>query len=219
MDFLPPSHGEIEFAVPLPPVSHQASSKSKADFMRVVRDITEGASYLLSGDIQLEVEWMVQEQIRYETDRAPDLDNILKPLFDSIRGPNGIIVDDTQIQRISCSWIDLTQEGEQLFVSLKYLPDEWIPKEGLFFVQFEGAMCMPMHHTSSSSEQLLHLDLFERMIDRRNQLIQRGESYQRARYFMSVQRVFHKTRLKGFEVVTASELRQKLSAAQKLEQE
>jgi hypothetical protein len=38
---------------------------------------------LLSGDVQVGIEWTLHEEARYEQDAAPDVDNILKPLLDA----------------------------------------------------------------------------------------------------------------------------------------
>lgn len=207
----PDPYGEIQFVISLPPISQHANGKTKANFKEGVRNITRKSKYLLSGDVRLEVEWFLQEHVRYESDRSPDLDNILKPLIDALCGPDGLIVDDNQIQRISCAWIDWQKPGEKIIVTLKYSPYEWLPKEGLFFVQLEGALCMPIGSNLSPTAQLMLVDTFERMLSLRKQLIEQGMNNYSARSVMSVQRVFHKTRLKYFEVVTSMDLRQKLS--------
>ena len=54
------------------------------------------------------IEWTVHEQDRYESDAAPDVDNILKPLLDGLCGPEGVLIDDCQVQAVDCRWIDWT---------------------------------------------------------------------------------------------------------------
>ncbi len=123
---MPPESGELDIVFSLPPVSQQASSKSKTKFKNSVQEVIKNAEYLLSGDVQIEIEWMIHERERYESDRSPDLDNILKTLIDALCGPNGLLIDDNQVQHISCFWIDWNLYEEQLKVRIKYLPDEWL---------------------------------------------------------------------------------------------
>jgi Holliday junction resolvase RusA-like endonuclease len=148
-----PPPGLLEFTLPLAPVSQQAKSEAKSEFKCAVQAFTKTAQYLLAGDVQLSVEWLVSEQARYETDRSPDVDNILKPLIDSLVGPDGLVIDDNQIQSVSCSWIDWHREEEQIRVELRFLPDEWLQKQGLVFVQFENGLCMPIQNGESPMGQ------------------------------------------------------------------
>jgi len=50
--------------------------------------------YLPLGDVKVSIEWTLHEQDPYESDAAPDVDNILKPLLDVLCGPDGILIDD-----------------------------------------------------------------------------------------------------------------------------
>lgn len=69
-------HGEIQFTLPLAPVSQQASPEAKAKFKTAILNIVQPLEYILTGDVQIEIEWLIREQIRYELDISPDIDNI-----------------------------------------------------------------------------------------------------------------------------------------------
>lgn len=205
-----PPPGLLEFTLPLAPVSQQAKSEAKSAFKCAVQAFTKTAQYLLAGDVQLSVEWLVSEQARYETDRSPDVDNILKPLIDSLVGPDGLIIDDNQIQSVSCSWIDWHREEEQIRVELRFLPDEWLQKQGLVFVQFENGLCMPIQTGESPMGKLGLLEAYSNVLAARRDADKSGLPYKWGRILMPKQRVFHRTRIHGFHVYQETELRANL---------
>jgi hypothetical protein len=57
----PPEFGEVEFSLPIAPVSQQASSAAKQKLVAEVRTITKPLEYLLSGEVQIEVQWLIHE--------------------------------------------------------------------------------------------------------------------------------------------------------------
>lgn len=202
----PPEYGEIVFDVARSPVSLQSKSEKKRIFKEFVSSIVANAEFLLSGDVKIIVEWRVTEQHRYEHSSAYDVDNIIKPLLDSISGPEGVLVDDNQVQSIECYWTDIYHESdERLIVTIKYVPDEWLPKAGLEFLLFEGNLCLPIWGNMRLEHQKIFIDCYKRGIDFKKSALESGIDYYQAKLAMPIQRVFHKGRLQGFKVVRADE--------------
>lgn len=197
----PPPYGEFTIALDLPPVSQQARADSKAAFQEAVRRTTGTYEFLLSGDVSVSVEWAVAEQTRYETDRSPDVDNMLKPLLDALAGPNGAMVDDNQVQHVSCHWVDSYAEVERLAISLRYSPDEWLTKNGLFFVQLASGLCVPLSHGTPLQFQRAVVERYESALALRAEALSGGLGYYTANLCMPIQRVFHRTRLGAYEVM------------------
>lgn len=202
-----PPPGSLELALALAPVSQQAKPEAKLALKEAVRAITRTAGFLLAGDVKLSVEWLVSEQARYETDRSPDIDNILKPLVDSFVGPEGLLIDDNQLQQVSCSWLDWNSESEQLRIELTFFPDEWISKQGLVFVQFENGLCLPIPGADTPRERIGWLNAYSNVLAARKHADVAGIPYTWARVLMPKQRVFHRTRIHGFTVVSEHEFR------------
>ena len=196
-----PPPGELSLQLELPPVSQQAKAESKAAFGAALRNITKDYQFLLSGDVSVTVEWTISEQARYETDRSPDVDNILKPLLDATTGPSGVLVDDNQVQHVSCHWVDSYAGAERLTIALRYSPDEWLRKDGLYFVQLAGGLCVPLSHDTPLDFQRAVVLRYESALKLRNEALAKGIEYYSANFIMPVQRVFHRTRLGAFEVV------------------
>lgn len=198
----PAPHGELLFAFDLPPVSQQAKGEAREGFQKAVRERTAAVDFLLSGDVSVAVEWAVSEQARYETDRAPDVDNILKPLLDALTGPAGILIDDNQVQHVSCHWVDSYSGEESLAIRVRHSPDEWVKKGGLFFVQLAGGLCVPLSKNTPREFQKTVLEIYVKALALRNEALKKGLDYYTASACMPIQRVFHRTRLGAFEVIS-----------------
>lgn len=199
--------GELTISLPLPPVSQQARAESKALFQAEVRKVTSTLGFVLSGDISVLVEWSISQQTRYETDRSPDVDNILKPLVDALVGPSGVMIDDNQVQNVSCHWIDAYSGEESLSTSLRYSPDEWIRKNGLFFVQLANGLCLPLSRETPANFQSTLVEVYVSALRLRDEMIRAGLGYYDANMHMPVQRMFQRTCLSSFTVVPEAEFR------------
>jgi hypothetical protein len=207
----PPIGGHIHYFLDIAPVSLQGSKRKKAHITNKIRSITRQANYFLTGDIKVEVQWLVNESVRYETTTSPDVDNVLKPILDALSGPEGIIINDCQVQSVSCFWMGgwLTDDQEHV-ISIRFDPEAWIKKEGLIFVNVDGKLCWPISQMMLKSNSLLQtLSHLETTIAWRNALMKSTADEWAARQFLPIQRFFHKAHLKGFPVVDASSLRER----------
>lgn len=111
----------------------KAKSDRRSEFKEFVVEELKSVSFLLSGDVKISIEWYSHEQKRYETTASTDIDNIIKPLLDSLCGPDGIMIDDNQVQSIDCNWFDYDDiENEKLVVVVEFSPSEFVLKEGFF---------------------------------------------------------------------------------------
>jgi Holliday junction resolvase RusA-like endonuclease len=145
----------LTFELPVHPISVQSSGKNKRRLKNNLRERFADCPYLLSCDVGLEIIWYVQEQQRYEAATVLDLDNILKPLVDALSGPDGLVIDDTQIQSLTASWLDISREPEcPLEVRLRWSPGEYVQKDGLFFVELGDKLCLPLTNACQGNRNL-----------------------------------------------------------------
>lgn len=208
----PPETGEIEFIIDRPPVSLQSKGNRKKEFKEHVAAKVDKAGFLLSGDVSVRIQWSVHEQKRYETCTSADVDNIVKPLLDAICGPKGILIDDNQVQAIECFWVDSYEyDREQIDIRIKYIPDEYLPKKDLSFICMEKNICIPFWKNHRPEELAIFISAHEQMLASRDKMIDAGMNYYESKEVMSVQRVFHKSRLKGFDIKNVDELKKKNS--------
>ena len=207
----PPEFGSLQFEVEVAPVSLQASSERRQAVRESVSAAVRQVQYLLSGDVRLEIEWLIHERDRYESDSAPDVDNIIKPMLDGICGPNGLLIDDCQVQAVDCRWIDWTGNQKVRFL-FHFMSDEWVPKASLVFVHIGGNLYMPLNRSAPPKTQLLIIDHWDKMVALRDQIEELTGDYFMARTVMPIQRPFHKSRLREFTLLESQEIRSALES-------
>lgn len=118
---LPPAW-DVIVQLPVAPVSLQASRAQKEVITNAIRSAIADHGFILTNDVKISIEWLVNEQRRYETDAAPDVDNIIKPIIDALCGPQGVLVDDCQVQFVSCHWIDWERDDQQVTIHIERSP-------------------------------------------------------------------------------------------------
>jgi Holliday junction resolvase RusA-like endonuclease len=201
-----PTSDEIVVSVPLPPVRFKASRARKDALTQQIKARTSKEQYLLTGEVKVDIEWLIHERDRHESPRSPDIDNILKPILDALQGPDGIMVNDAQVQEICCRWIDWTRREQRLDLRIHYLEDEWIEKDGLIFVRMTPTLCMPHNRTLPADGALVILEAWERQFAARAELLALTADYHAANRVMPVQRPFHISRVRAFATVTLEQI-------------
>lgn len=208
----PPESGEIEFLIDRSPVSLQSKGARKKEFKEYVATKIKKVNFLLSGDVRVRIQWSVHEQKRYETSTSADVDNIVKPLLDAICGPKGILIDDNQVQAIECFWVDSYEyDREQIDIRIKYIPDEYLPKKDLAFICMNKNLCIPFWKNHRAEELAIFISAHEHMLACRDEMMDTGKSYYESKGVLSIQRVFHKSRLQGFDIENIDELKKRIA--------
>jgi len=141
----PPYQDEIFFRINSSPVSMQAHSREKDKFRQLVRDAIKDFQIIFTGEISIIVEWYCDEEKRKTTDKYADIDNIIKPLLDELVGIGGLMIDDSQVQHISCSWLMGGYESEEYIeVRIKGDIDYIERKDDIFLVELKHPVYFPM---------------------------------------------------------------------------
>jgi Holliday junction resolvase RusA-like endonuclease len=203
----PSEHGQSRFQVFIKPISSQASRVQKDQVTSAIRQITKKIDKIITTDVSVTITWFVNEDERYELDSSADIDNIIKPILDALSGPDGIILNDCQVQHLSCNWRDRYGDPEHIVIEISYEPDAFFEKDKIIFVQVRGALCMPIHEGMVDGALKILLDDFEMKLWARDKLMEMSNTYHQARSVMSIQRYFHRTRVGDFKVKKIEELR------------
>lgn len=139
--------GRVVITTSLSPVSLQSRSARKEEFKEQLSGaIREHTDRILLGDVQVDIDWYISQRDRYRSNRVADIDNIVKPILDSLHGPNGIMVDDGQVQAVDVRWMDPVSPNLTLTIEVRALSNEdWFPpREGLYFVEFDNECMWPV---------------------------------------------------------------------------
>lgn len=144
MDFPPDNmvDGRLVIHLPYEPVSVQASGGHKRAFMRKVAERLPKVDAVLTGPVGVSIIWRTGGVYRYLSHKSLDLDNIIKPILDSLVG--SVLVDDTQVHSLSVDWAEWTRNDHQIEVTLSFDPGTCLPRTGLVFVDLGKGLCSPV---------------------------------------------------------------------------
>jgi Holliday junction resolvase RusA-like endonuclease len=124
----------------LPPLSLQARrERIQALKSKLSAAVASATDFHFTHDVEVNFNWFVTEQERYQTHTAADLDNVLKPLLDATAGPDGVMIDDNQVQSIHAWW--MTPSSPDLVFTLELAslsPDDRVERDGGAFVEFSS---------------------------------------------------------------------------------
>jgi Holliday junction resolvase RusA-like endonuclease len=203
---------EEQIVLDVGPVSHQGNANARARLREEVRLQTEKAGRLFIGEVGVDVEWMIHESRRWGTPgvlNTPDIDNILKPLIDGLCGPTGLLIDDCQVQSLSCGWIDWTDRNRQrLIVTVRTLmADEWLSKGRVIGVEGPDGIVWPIKDDEPPA--FLHM-LVSFLVENRamyKEALGRGICEEHARLLLSIAPVFRRIHFErhGFDVISVDD--------------
>ncbi len=200
----------LHLNIPCGPVSRQAKKAHRERFQDEVKRQTISFPFILTGELQVRITWLVSERKRYESDSSPDVDNTLKPMIDALTGPNGVMIDDCQIQSICCTWIDIN-DNESIEIEIEYSEYELVNRGKLELLAVGKELCLPIDSSWPYS-------LIESLLERYNSrlpadysLVETREHYV-ARMTMPLITLFHRSRIHQRKVITIQEMKNRLAA-------
>lgn len=209
-------HKDFNFA-PLP-----YGHRNRQAFVEAVHRSVDTVKYVYYGEVKVDIELYFNEQTRLETPELADLDNYAKLICDSIKGTEGLLIDDSQIQSLHISWID-TSGINRFTLSIEGHPDEFVLKplslfempDGLFYPLSTSQWAMGKIKKITQKQKQIFLVILHRMTSNkrsvRHSFRQEGSSQLQA--FWQSQSIapilngFHKSRIidSGFDLYSLSE--------------
>lgn len=173
--------------------------------------------WIITGSLLVDFTWFLNDIERQETDKVGDIDNITKPLQDALCGPNGIMIDDSQIGGLYTHWMTRNEmvADNILVITIRFNNDYTLSKNDLVFIQYSGAMCMPITLDVSSLVHLIGMKMilkqrmkFRKLASRIKTMGATGD-----RHFLLSAYDFHRTRVGGFKVISLNEFNKTCSIA------
>jgi Holliday junction resolvase RusA-like endonuclease len=202
-----PFMGEFRRRFNFAPVPY--ASRQRDEFTKRVRADLSEVKFFFTGWVAVEFTLYLDQQTRFETPEQADLDNYAKLLCDAIKGPHGVIIDDSQIQTLTVTWMD-TYDEPRIGCEVRGLdPDHFTPKpvilyempDGLFYPQ--GPLIQDESLQDQEEALRFLLPYLHKMIrtkvNVRHRLRQDGQSrlkaFQHSKYFGPAFEGFHKSRV------------------------
>lgn len=168
-----------------------------------IRKELQKFEWLTCGKVQIEIHWYLNAVERQETDKVGDLDNITKPLVDTLYGFRGILIDDSQINSIHSTWITRRSDHSDSFVRLivHFINDWTVMKKDLYFVQTNQGIYTPLNFDINNVESLTEI---KRFLDAWNAKRNAADMFRTLgtnadRFLIYSEYEFHRTRLSGFD--------------------
>lgn len=152
-------------------VSVQSRKERKDELCNLIKAELSKFRWIVCGSVNVQLAWYLHAVSRQETDKIGDLDNISKPILDSLAGENGILIDDSQLGSIDTLWMSRNEQvaDNVVILSIRFNNDECTPKENLVFVQYSNATCMPLNvDFLSIKARLTALVLIKSRLNHRN---------------------------------------------------
>lgn len=136
-------NSEILVKINTKPISLQSSGNKVNKFRQAVIEALEEYNYVFTNELNIEITWFTLEQYKIFRSDSYDIDNIIKPLLDSLVSSGKILIDDSQVSSISCSFIDSVEE----YLEVRIIPrlfDLKIYIDDLDFVEFYKGYLFPV---------------------------------------------------------------------------
>lgn len=201
----PSPFGEAQFVVMGSPASVQSKKITRERYLDSIRNQFKDLKYILTGEIMLDITWLVSAKNRYETDSKSDIDNCIKPIIDAFTGPEGLFIDDCQIRGLYICWRHTESEDEKVVFDFRFQGDQYSLKEELAFIKLDGALCTPVNLNWPDDVKKLWAEMLIYNEKAKETLERLGASYPSVAGFLAGNQPFHRTRVNEFKVLSLSE--------------
>lgn len=182
---------------------YKVALQKKTAIQALIKCFTKSAKFILTGNVSVSITWFLSEQQHYENDAPPDVDNIMKPILDALCGIDGVMIDDTQVTSVDCSWIDWEREDQKLHLEIDFIDDfDIYAKDKLVFVQFFKALCFFIISSDTPAEDLLSTKRIEAMYNQYFTIRDKEKNYYAGIEMKPAQRLFHLSKIsnRGFPI-------------------
>jgi len=196
-----PLPNRVRIRSSIDPISLQADGKRKAEFkLALGQAVKVATSGIYTHDVEVTLAWYIEEHRRYQTHIVADLDNVMKPILDAITGPDGVLIDDNQIQSIKASWLTPGAYGTGFDLTLEPLmTGDYCTRDGLSFVEFSADRCYLVPGGVKGHEDLFVGAYRQAVFAYRTQL-EAGIVEEVARSVLPIARPFPRARLSRFDI-------------------
>jgi Holliday junction resolvase RusA-like endonuclease len=130
---LNPMFGDWQHRFRFAPVPYGDGGAKRAAFRKAIQaELTN--KFFYTGEVRLEITLHLDIQTVLETSETADLDNYAKTILDGLKGPAGLLLDDSQVQTLIISYIDnYGREGPSFDVAINAGPDDFMLKPVAFY--------------------------------------------------------------------------------------
>ena len=191
-------NNEINLEIAIDPVSVQNKKCDKKYFKNKMQKQTKSCPYIIVNTCFIQIDYHCHYYKRYKNHGSYDIDNIVKPILDSLNGVNGIIIDDYLFDRVDINWID-TIGADKLSIRIYYPEIFYFNKNELVFYK-NNNWCWPFIR-KFNQDLIKEMDI-KHYFDIWNKILDNSDYY-KYRDFLPIQRFvpFNKLKDKEYEFI------------------
>ncbi|MCG5534287.1 hypothetical protein LRF89_12660 [Halorhodospira sp. 9621] len=134
--------GGVSFTVQATAVSSQGKKCKKEVLKKSIQSVTKESPYIITGPCLVHIEYLCPEIRRAKNPGAYDVDNIIKPIMDSLCGMDGLLLDDVIVHAVTVNWID-HEGGDFINVRVEEPDLFFIRKKDLVLIMSQSGWCFP----------------------------------------------------------------------------
>jgi len=197
-------NNQIQICIESSPVSAQNRNCVKKEFKSDVHKITSQCEYIITSTCWIAIDHYCQHIKRMKNPGVYDVDNIIKPILDSLVGVNGVLIDDVIVDRVSVNWIDTPHE-DYIEIDIQYPDLLYTKKSELVFIKSNNGWCFPAGR--SITKQAPFVELLRKYFDTWES-IKTEENYYSFVGILPIQNFiyFSKIKDKGYQVMDIEKL-------------
>lgn len=202
---IPSPFGRAEYVIWGSPASVQSKKTIRESYLKSIRAQLKDQKYLLTGEIFLNITWLLPAKSRFETDAKADIDNCLKPIIDAFTGIEGLFIDDCQLRALYICWRHIDSDNERVIFDFEFMGDQYSLKEELAFIKLDGGLCCPVNLNWPPEVKRLFSDMLEHCSKAKGELENMGVSYLFTSGLLAGNQPFHISRVKNFELLSLAD--------------
>lgn len=202
-----PFMGEFRREFSFAPVPH--GSRQRDGFTKQVQAALGAPQFLFTGWVAVELTLYLDQQTRFETPDQADLDNYAKAICDALKGSDGIMFDDSQIQTLTVTWMD-TYDTPRFECEIRALNEDAFTSKPAVLYEMPDGLFYPLGPLSRGADSavekeglrifLRHIhDMVKARVEFRHHLRENGhgrlKAFQYSKYLGPAFEGFHKSRV------------------------
>lgn len=146
-------NSSIKFSVLSEPVSLQNKESKKKLLREKIQEITKECPEIITGHCWIHIDYFCKNIKRLKNPSAYDMDNLIKPILDSLCGYDGILIDDSLVDRVEINWID-KNGNDEFEISIEHSFLFSCEKKSLYFYK-HGNWCFPTELPNLESKEAI----------------------------------------------------------------
>lgn len=195
-------NGSLVFDVHFKPASIQNKKEKKDILKEEIHKITTSSEYIITSTCWIAIDYYCKHINRLKYPGVYDIDNIIKPIVDSLIGYEGLLIDDVIVDRVTVNWID-TQQEDYFEVYIEYPDLLYSLKSDFICVKSKSGWCFP---TSVKIIQICP-DLVKKYLGVWDS-IKSEEDYYKNRHILPIQLFIYQNKInnRGYRIIDIDDI-------------